>query len=100
MVVPYLRRVLGHAAVKARKLFAVFVVEPLDFEVKVHVIGALTQPVLLMFCETHHTNDIESIPHITEQGGENTSEIQNYLTTYLFFLSTYVSNTSLKSPFI
>ena len=44
------RRVLGHLALEGRQIPHVFIVQPLDLEVQVHVVGALAQPVLLMLC--------------------------------------------------
>lgn len=48
----FLRRVLRHAVLEVQQLLAVFIVEPLHLEVQVHVIGALAQPVFLVFWET------------------------------------------------
>ena len=50
----HLRWVVGDNVLKARQVFDVFVVEPLDLEVQVHVVGALTQPVLLVLCKYKH----------------------------------------------
>ena len=44
----YSRRVLGYSALEEGQVLAVLVVEPLHFEVQVHVVCTLTQPVLLM----------------------------------------------------
>lgn len=53
----HLRWVVGNDALKARQLLDVFVVEPLDFEVQVHVVGALTQPLLLVLCTYKKTQE-------------------------------------------
>lgn len=45
------RGIFGHSALEERQIFAVFIVEPFDFKVQVHVIGALAQAVLFMLCE-------------------------------------------------
>ncbi len=44
----YSQRVLGRLALVGRHVLDVLHVEPLSFEVQVHVVGALAQPVLLM----------------------------------------------------
>lgn len=44
----YSRGILRHSALEERQVFAVFIVEPLYFEVQVHVIGTLAQAVLFM----------------------------------------------------
>ena len=46
----YLRWVVGNHTLKVWQLLDVFIAEPLDFEVQVHVVGALTQSVLLVLC--------------------------------------------------
>lgn len=43
-----LRWVVGDDALEGGQLLHVLVVQPLDLEVQVHVVGALTQPVLLV----------------------------------------------------
>lgn len=43
-----LRRIFRDMFLESGQLFAVLVVEPLHLEMQVHVIGAFTQPVLLM----------------------------------------------------
>ena len=42
------RGVLGHVLLEGDQLLAVLVVQPLHFEVQVHIICTLAQPVLLM----------------------------------------------------
>lgn len=46
----YLRWVVGNNSPKGLQVLDIFIVEPLDLEVQVHVVGALTQSVLLVLC--------------------------------------------------
>ena len=45
----YSRRIFRHSALEEGQVFAVLVVQPLDLEVQVHVICALTQAIFFMF---------------------------------------------------
>jgi len=47
----YSRRVLRHSALEEGQVLAVLIVQPLDFKVQVHIIGALTEAVLLVLWE-------------------------------------------------
>lgn len=59
----YLRRVFRHSALEEGKVFAVFVVQPFNLKVQVHVIGTLTQAVFLMFWKkTENINPFRCLP--------------------------------------
>lgn len=46
----FLRRVFRHSVCEGGQVLNILIVEPLDLEVQVHVVGALTQSMLLMLC--------------------------------------------------
>ena len=48
----FLRRVLRHSVCEGGQVLNVFVVEPLDLEVQVHVVSSFAELMLLMLC-TH-----------------------------------------------
>lgn len=51
-----LRRVLGHGVREGGQLLDVLVVKPLDLKVQVHVVGCLTELMLLVLCAHTHTH--------------------------------------------
>lgn len=62
-----LRWVVGNDVLRVRQVLDIFVVEPLDLEVQVHVVRALTQPVFLMVCRYKEVDQIDGEGRGTER---------------------------------
>lgn len=53
-----LRRVVRSNLLKVGQIFDVFVVEPLDFEMQIHVVSALALAMLLVFYKNKHVKEM------------------------------------------
>ena len=51
------RWVVGYNPFEVWQVLHILIVQPLDLEVQVHVVGTLTQPVLFMLCGDKHTRE-------------------------------------------
>lgn len=64
----HLRRVVWNDTLEIWQLLDVFIAEPLDFEMQVHVVGALAQPQLLVLC-THKRQTCAGCEEVDPEGG-------------------------------
>lgn len=79
-----LRRVVRNNIFKVQQLLHVFVVEPLDLEVQVHVVCALTQSVLLVVCEHTNVTSITTLSCMMGRIFDNEPRIRNQRFTLVF----------------